>query len=539
MSEPDPNDPEARRIPWSASGWHIAPAVIALLPVLAFGWLAIASVRRSPMLGGDQAMLELWTRSALHGKALLGPYSRFGWNHPGPAVFYWFAPFYLLSGQRPEGLGLASLVILVAGLSYVCILVGRLLGRAGAWTAAGVTLAFLFATGTDWFDETWNPVVIVAPMIVLGVACAGVVAGRRWCLVVAVVSASFCIQTHVGTLPVAGVLAAMAAVACVVRLRRSREGWLKPVLAAVIAGVGVWLLPLYQQFTRNPGNLGEIARSNLRNAGAHHSLRAVFDTTVAQFTLTGHGLMGEVLARLHTTPPGAGGLRLALFIAVVVAAVACAVRSARTGRLFEAGLSGGGAAAALVFMIALTRVQGQLEGYLTISAMSVGFLMYLGIALTAVAELRRFERPHLDMTVACLVTTVALVLSVMAVTRSAPDAVYARRASDNGAEQTFAGLAAWIPPRTRAVVIEIDDPNVWPVAALVANQLEKLGMRTAEQPEWLHVFGRQRTIDGCESVLVRVVVPSAAPDPSMNALGQIDLGQIRARRLDPPQRCAR
>ena len=539
MSGNGTRDSRARRIRLPPSCRHVAPTLVAVLPVLAFGCLAIAGVRRNTMLGGDQAVLELWSRSAAHGKALLGPYSRFGWNHPGPALFYWFAPFYLVTGQRPEGLGIASLLLVVGGLGYVSVLVGRVVGRAGAWTAAAVALAFVLATGTDWFDETWNPVVIVAPMIVLGVACAGVVAGRRWCLVAAVACATFSIQTHVGTLPVAFVWSAIATVACGVRLYRSREGWLGPIVSAVVVGVGLWLPPLYEQVTRTPGNLRLLARSNIRNAGAHHSLRDVYDTTAAQFTLSGRGLMGQVLGRLGTTPVGAGPLRLVWLIVLVTAAIASAVRAFRTGRPFEAALSGGGVVAALVLMISLTRVQGALLGYLTLSAIAVGFVMYLGIALTVVGELRRVRTPRLNRVVASLVTVAGVALAFVALTRTPSDAVYSRHVSAAGAPQTLESLRARLPPGHGGVDIVIDEQKLWPVASLVANQLERSGFRTAETPDWLYMFGRQRSIDGCESARVHVSLPTDPIDAAMEVVGQIDLGQIRVQQLDPPPRCRR
>src|SRR5262245_31907925 len=40
----------------------------------------------------DGAILEIYTLEALRAKLLVGPYSRFGWHHPGPLFFYWEAP---------------------------------------------------------------------------------------------------------------------------------------------------------------------------------------------------------------------------------------------------------------------------------------------------------------------------------------------------------------------------------------------------------------------------------------------------------------
>ena len=39
----------------------------------------------------DTALAELYTRHAARGDLLLGPYSRFGWHHPGPLLYYLYA----------------------------------------------------------------------------------------------------------------------------------------------------------------------------------------------------------------------------------------------------------------------------------------------------------------------------------------------------------------------------------------------------------------------------------------------------------------
>jgi len=47
----------------------------------------------------DGAILEIYALQALEGKLLVGPYSRFGWHHPGPGYFY--APT-VLAGVRQD-----------------------------------------------------------------------------------------------------------------------------------------------------------------------------------------------------------------------------------------------------------------------------------------------------------------------------------------------------------------------------------------------------------------------------------------------------
>ena len=53
-------------------------------------------------MDGDYAGLEIATRYVFTGRTLLGPYSRFMFNHPGPLYFFVIAPIYVLLG-RTEG----------------------------------------------------------------------------------------------------------------------------------------------------------------------------------------------------------------------------------------------------------------------------------------------------------------------------------------------------------------------------------------------------------------------------------------------------
>ncbi len=60
---------------------------------------------------GDGAALELRVLRAVRGVQFLGPYSRFGWSHPGPAYFYLASPFYELFGERGPALNLFAMAV--------------------------------------------------------------------------------------------------------------------------------------------------------------------------------------------------------------------------------------------------------------------------------------------------------------------------------------------------------------------------------------------------------------------------------------------
>src|SRR5690606_41981929 len=86
----------------------IAFGLLAALPVLPH--LVLLLREGVPRFGlfGDFALLEHATRHVWSGDTLLGPYSRFRWNHPGPLFFYLAAPFQAAFGTASTGLYVAT-----------------------------------------------------------------------------------------------------------------------------------------------------------------------------------------------------------------------------------------------------------------------------------------------------------------------------------------------------------------------------------------------------------------------------------------------
>src|SRR3954462_2167548 len=97
----------------SASRLRHESALLAVLTAAPFVPGVLEFARRGiPDLafGGDAAALEFGTWHAARGHQLLGAYSRFGWNHPGPAFFYLAAPLYEALGERGPALNLFAFV---------------------------------------------------------------------------------------------------------------------------------------------------------------------------------------------------------------------------------------------------------------------------------------------------------------------------------------------------------------------------------------------------------------------------------------------
>src|SRR5207248_944098 len=123
-------------------------SLLALADPAVIGVVRLAvSLRRPFLAGGDAAFIELAVRQALRGRQLLGPYSRFGWNHPGPVLFYLFAPLYWLSGERSRALFLGSWLVNAGCAVAVVAVVRHRLGEGAARAVAVVVAAFLAAVG--------------------------------------------------------------------------------------------------------------------------------------------------------------------------------------------------------------------------------------------------------------------------------------------------------------------------------------------------------------------------------------------------------
>src|SRR5207249_6849396 len=105
------------------------------------------------------AVLELYTLRATQGLQLTGPYSRFGWHHPGPIYFYLLAPLYAASGHDPVSLQITALLIALVSTVTLLVVALRCEVRSVGYSAAALISMFVASPGTGFFVNTWNPFV--------------------------------------------------------------------------------------------------------------------------------------------------------------------------------------------------------------------------------------------------------------------------------------------------------------------------------------------------------------------------------------------
>ena len=177
-------------------------------------------------LPDDLALIDLHTRRALAWKQQLGVFDHNNWNHPGPTYFYLAVP--RLPGarlgrpgpvrrrhraQRTGRRGLRG-----GGAPAHDPGPGAVGGAVGLRRSA-IVLAAAGPSATTYSESVlgalvspWNPMVVLFPLLLLVLLCAGAVDRSGLSLVGALLVGSFVVQTDISTAPLVVALVVAAAV---------------------------------------------------------------------------------------------------------------------------------------------------------------------------------------------------------------------------------------------------------------------------------------------------------------------------------------
>jgi hypothetical protein len=386
-------------VAWSRDPGRAArqPIVIAWLAIVAGALLVavplvfFATAIDAVFPVGDVAMLEIYTLHASNGIWPLGPYSQFGWHHPGPLLFYLLAPLYLLSGDKTVSLHVGALAInllSLCGLGYALMRFATPSVALAAVVALGVYLSGVESVITSY----WNPHVVFLPAATFLVLCAALAAGRRGALPAAVFVGSFLVQTHVSLVPYVALLGS-AALAAAVRSRTRTAtsgrslGWWMHASAWLLALL--WSLPIVEQVSRTPGNLTRLV-DFFGEPSPGQELRTALvvwgDTMCALF-------------RRHLEIPS--GFPLTIPDQSITIASLCAIGQLlllawagldayRRQDRFDAALSAAGLLASVAALWSITRVKSLVGDYMVFWMSAIGTLnwaLIAGRAATRVAPL--------------------------------------------------------------------------------------------------------------------------------------------------------
>ena len=511
--------------PWAAvvlASVVVAPLVVALL----------ASWGRTWFPSGDWAMLVLGAEDTFtSGARLVGPYSREGWSHPGPLLFWSSSiPLWLSGGATWMLMSYAAAVNILSVIGALWLAWRR--GRIVAVTLVGAALASVIAAmETGMAADPWNPWITVLPTALFVMAATSVLAGDRLALPVMVVVGTFMTQSHVGYLPMVIVVAATVT-AMAWRRGRIAGRWL--LWGGLVPASVLWLPPLIDQFLGS-GNLTAIVSGFGANTDRPAGFFRAIGTVARQLSWNGPWRGGE---EPQSPTDGAieGGSLVGLTVAVALfvgSALFAHRRRCRAPLHLQMVLT----LSVLVGVVAVSRITGPIFDYLIRWWWPLAALWWasIGWSLVAAASSVITERATARRgvhSVGAIATAIRIVLAVVALAILVPQAwttsskVYSYGNPGAGLESTVAAITsatqrALDDRRPEGTIIELSgvgDTAGWVVDAL-GLQLIRDGWTVvvAESPTSVGKWGARRSVGTDElpvdRVTIWVVRTSERPEP--------------------------
>lgn len=514
---PRPVRPASPRSPRSAAFWPLSLVVTSV----AFGVglvKLVADFGRPYYHYGDQAVLASRVGDAMRFHIQLGPYSRFGWSHPGPALFYLQAPVYSLANTNPRSLFVGSLLI-----NGICIVAALAVVRrfAGEWSALWATAVVgivLLALGANAIETFWNPDLEAAAVLLVMVLTAGAVSGSGLSVVGVALVGSYVVQTDVGTVPLVGVMAVVAVVGYVTQLvlrpRRRRRGRNRPpagrVVPAVLAVLGVaavavaWIPPLVQQVRGHPGNLSALydffshPTATAAKYGSTHSLSAAWAVVANSTTAVPFGNVSATAAMTHA----AAGRQWTVVVWAALAVIGM-VGAGWRRRWFAFGLGLTTLVGLVVSVISVERIVGPIGNYLAFWMALVPVPAVVGIGVLAVEAVSRRDSvdspteateppPTAPRWRVGLGWALAIVLLLPVVGVAGQLARGSALVDSEGnleiAQLTGFTVAHLRPSPARDVLVVMGNADRWPEASGLVLQLTEDGYHPTVTPTWGFMF---------------------------------------------------
>ncbi|MBI2705285.1 MAG: hypothetical protein HYX32_08365 [Actinobacteria bacterium] len=425
----------------------------------------------------DIALIELGTRDVGRHAVLLGVYSRFGWRHPGPMLFYLLAIPYWLSGGSSGGLYAGAALINGACVVTIAWLAQRRGGRQLLLLSL-LSVALMTRTlGPELWADPWNPSLALYPLLVFLFGSWCLADGDDGVLPILAIAGTFSVQTHVGFAPFIVIPLAVALLSRVILSRTTDAAHpdhrlRQPLLWSVGILTALWLPPLIDQATRRPGNLQALF-SFFRGATPQLGLREGVSFTQFELGVRPAWLFGELQAGWlglvdYSSPPvPIGGVLL--LGALGLAASRKDWSGVRIAALALSMLFGS--------VVAVSRVSEGLFPYVVRWSPAVGLLTWLAVAWIGWRAIRDRLAPTGRHAAGALVAGLLVIVSAANLWAGATTPPH-----DSDKSATIQALTAKVAPKldkSKPVVVDTPAPTggveaLWTLPAVVL-QLERQG----------------------------------------------------------------
>jgi hypothetical protein len=374
--EPGPSPSPSPAIFAVLLGSVALPFVVSAVALAATGWTP----------AGDQAVQVLRIEQVGTSRTpLVGAWSRWGWNHPGPWPSYILAPFTQLFGATGALIG--TLMVNMASLLLAVVVARRRGGLVAAALVALLGMLMAFGQGPTVLMDLWNPFVGLFPFYAL-VVMVWSLSDRDWVVLpLATALASFCVQAHIGFVPVVVALCTIGLLAAIPDPGGRTEpagpardtstsvqsSWRRPAAWSVVVLVIAWAPPVFEQLRSGEGNVSRLlryARDSPEDPVGWSMAWRVFATELG---LPGAWLTGREFDMFAPVDSPVGA------IAVVSATVVLGVLSLRAGAWDAARLSLIAVVATVAAFVATSRITGYPFDYLLVWWWPVGATLWLSM----------------------------------------------------------------------------------------------------------------------------------------------------------------
>jgi hypothetical protein len=478
-------------------------------------------------VSADLAMFEIYIRNAASGQQMLGAYSQFGWNHPGPLPFYTFLPFYLVAGHGQHALHGGALATNLLALLVIAWMTMRH-GSGPLATAVAVFLLVYIVRIPEFPSSFWNPHILVLPLAAWLALCAAIAIGEMALIPIAVLIGSWIIQAHLGL--------TIAVIACGMVTAGVARGSGRPVprfavwlTAAVL--IAAWALPVAEQLTHTPGNMRRIAEFFLFQDATRPSIAV--SVRAAGAMVAGLFRPGFQVAPGWSFEPVEWRWVIVTF--TVAAILALIVRAEwRRGARYNAAL--GACCLALIGAghLSATSIRGTITDHQLFWLSIVG-VVSVAVIVSGVIQLRVHNISKAPLTA---ITLLLYAASCAMTFRAFADRANPPRFIESHTVETLtdAVTAAVRNGLVDRILLETD-PGAWDIAAGIVLHLSKADIHVRVDPRLVWLYGSPYRSDGLENTLLTVAKADKLKDV-MQQPGRVLLAQrngvfVSIRRIEP------
>jgi hypothetical protein len=219
---------------------------------------SVSAFRFSWQLQGDLALELLRSRDVWGHTPFVGPFSRYGWSHPGPALFFIFSIPAHFPINPSLAVSLFSLILKWAPLTMALIIILRKLGKTSAIVFAAFANLFLIHH-RDEIWTIWNPTVGLC-LFVLLVIVVSAQPDKSFTLFLSLCAGSILIQSHIGfAIPVAVLICLAWWKYFLAQRKGDHPRWIRHLVVTGSLTFLLWLPPVLDSITGS-GNLQDVFR---------------------------------------------------------------------------------------------------------------------------------------------------------------------------------------------------------------------------------------------------------------------------------------